>query len=104
MSNTELEQDNIISALKGDDIIRSCVSCEHYQSHWASDDTCRRQLKLKYHPITGKKELMGDVNTCLSERCLGNRISRPEEPCGPDGRHWKERERVEWFSWLTKAR
>lgn len=94
----ELDFENIVNAIKGDPIVRSCVTCEHYRGSWFSDVTCARELKLTYHPITGKKVLMGEVFTCMAERCMTGRLDRPENPCGPSGKHWQEK-RPSFWSW-----
>ena len=55
----KLDQDNLINAIKGDPILRACIQCEHYQKHWFVDAVCTYRTKLKYHPVTGKKNFDG---------------------------------------------
>lgn len=88
---TELDQDNLVSAIKGEPLIRSCVTCKYYRSYWLSEPDCVVNLELKYHPITGKKAWMGTTYNCENMRCIDD-YSRPPEPCGPDGKHWEEKE------------
>jgi len=101
--STELDYDNVVNAIKGDPLVRSCVTCKYYRGSFMSDSTCIRQLELKYHPITGKKVWMGIIYTCAEDRCIsGSRSSRPEEPCGPDGKYWKEKKPGFWSSLIKK--
>lgn len=85
----EIDKENTIRALKGEDLIRTCISCDHYQkSIFWSEAECVRRLTLSYHPVTGKKEWLGDIWSCVSERGHEGRQPPGVEPCGPSGVHW----------------
>lgn len=99
----ELDQDNIISALTGEPIVRTCVTCEHYEVRWFNEAQCSRLLELKYHPVTGKKTWMNDYHDCVDDRCLGSRAHRPEDPCGPAGKHWEQKPHKKfWYKFSPK--
>lgn len=95
---TELDKDNLINAMKGEEVIRPCVTCKHYRSKWIENDRCVRALKLKYHPITGKKSWMGKSCTCASARCMDD-VSHEMNPCGEYGKYWEKKE-IFWRRWL----
>jgi hypothetical protein len=65
---TELDEDNIINALSGKPIIKACKNCKYYYKEWGSEANCHRDLKLDYHPVTGKKSWLGDTYRCNQER------------------------------------
>ena len=90
---TALEQDNLVNVLSGDPVIRACVTCKFYNSRAMSEKpSCTQAQVLMYHPVTGKKEMMGKTYFCEDTRCVtDNHNRRPEEPCGPDGKFYVEK-------------
>ena len=100
----ELDQDNLIKALSDDNesIIRACVNCKHYRKPFGAEAICTRDVKMQFHPVTGKRTLMGASYKCVADRKVGGYSSdRSEYPCGLKGKHFELKEKVNWFqSWI----
>lgn len=98
---TDLEKDNLINALSGDPIIKACAHCKHYYKEKLSyeDARCTRDLKVGYHPVTGKKAMLGETYKCEAERGIKDTaLYRSNEPCREEGRWFEEKVKVKWFS------
>lgn len=102
---TDLDKENLISALSGEEIIKACVNCKHYSKTIFEKPYCHRLLRIDYHPVTGKKAVMGERYYCENERKIGDGLStqRSGDPCGKDGKHFEQKKEVKWFqSWFQK--
>jgi hypothetical protein len=102
---TELDEDNIINALSGKPIIKACKNCKYYYKEWGSEANCLRDLKLDYHPVTGKKSWLGDTYRCNQERRIeDSTLYRSSDPCNAEGKWFVQKEEVKWFSsWFPKG-
>jgi hypothetical protein len=96
---TDLEKDNLINALSGQPIVNVCKNCKYYYKEWHEDAKCTRDLRIDYHPVTGKKAWLGETYKCNQERRIDDSsLYRSNDPCNAEGKYYVEKEEVKWFS------
>lgn len=96
----ELDEANIMSALKGDEITLACVNCKHYvKFNWSEPfaaPKCHRERRTGYHPVTGKKRIEGDIWDCNAERVSNMKTkSASWDPCGRTGKWFESKDNKE---------
>ena len=65
---TDLEEEQIMTALKDGVALNICKECDHYRYNLGGEDECLRSLTLKRNLVTGKKQWIGAVRSCDNER------------------------------------
>ena len=100
---TELEEEEVTRALKGEDLIRPCKTCKHCKKRIGSYEKCYRDVTLDFHPVTGKKFKFGEVYNCYQERWMSDsHKERAIDPCQRNGKYWEAKENVYfWSRWLS---
>ena len=85
-----LERDNLVAALKGEDIIRVCKQCKFYEKSFMIDALCNRDITPGYNLVTGKKSTAGGLYACKKERARDDDFGIPS--CGAKGKYWAQKE------------
>jgi len=96
----ELDEDNIMSALKGEEITLACVNCKHYvRFYWFEPfaaPKCHRERHSSFHPVTGKPRTDGNIWDCNAERVADQKSkSNSWDPCGREGKWFQSKDNKE---------
>jgi len=97
---TKLEQDNIIHALKGEEITKICIQCIHYDRAMGHE-RCTRSRNKGFHSVTGKIQVIGEMLYCNVEREIDQDYPysvKSGTTCGAIGQFWEQRS-TPWTPW-----
>lgn len=97
MTPHEIDQQNILNALRDDPQIKLCRDCKHF----SGGQHCLRDRKIGMNHINGKVTTIGETHNCTIERELINEydsLVANGSLCGAIGQHWEKKDpTIGWF-------
>ncbi len=104
MLRTDIEQENILRALEGKDLVKACAQCVHYRRK-NSTHYCYRDIKERFNNVTGETKKNGEEFRCEHEREINIKLPSLVATggiCGAIGQFWEFNDRPIELKWYQK--